>query len=222
MIHLQHFSGIDTGIVSRLGALKSALLLVLVFSHTEAAYSQPSNHSYEIIRHGRNIGSLTASRETVNGATMYTLAGTSKVKLLIDLTIRTLLQETEVGGVLISYKNTQHVNDYDRMNKFGIFRTGVHEYREGNSLKRVHTGPVECTVASLYFREPTNQTAVFSEGEQQFVKLIPLGNHSYQLLFKDNGKTTYSYRNGKCVFVHAETMWSDVEFRIIPSETTEL
>ncbi|MBK8144344.1 MAG: hypothetical protein IPK62_04725 [Bacteroidetes bacterium] len=71
---------------------------------------------------------------------------------------------------------------------------------------------IHLTTANLYFFEPKNVNAIFSE---KFEKMIPVkstGIRKYTLELPNGNKTSYSYENGICSLVEADTDWATLKF----------
>ena len=68
------------------------------------------------------------------------------------------------------------------------------------------------TTANLYYLEPTNIATVFSEKFQKMIPIKHVGNRRYLLDLPNGNKAYYSYTNGICSLVEAETDWASLKF----------
>lgn len=125
----------------------------------------------------------------------------------------------------------------------GALKTSATEYRVNGKVKeKVHTsstslrhyqvdffgsGPavetrkdvkhgITKTIVNLYYEEPVNVNAVYSEKYGQICKVESLGNSRYGVIMPSGKQTVYTYVDGKCVEVIVEL--AGVKLKILRKE----
>lgn len=189
--------------------------LLLILTLVLPAQSQPL--TYSILRNNKCIGKLNVVRDSKNDSTIYLLQSRVEISMLFHFDINTYHRNVFFKNQLKEYRLVQKVNGSTKESRSAFWAGLEYIMQNGNSLDRKESKIIYYTVASMYYSEPKEINYVFSEFFQQFIVIGKLGAHKYLLNFPNGNKTTYTYGNGVCTEVVAETDWIEVRFKLIES-----
>ncbi|MEZ5045610.1 MAG: DUF6134 family protein [Chitinophagaceae bacterium] len=193
--------------------MKCFCIFVCISVFAQGAYAE--SLIYTVMKGKDEIGSFRIERTKQNNKTEYASESTVKVNMLFTISV---------------YDKMNVIYDGNRMKKAFLYRTlngRVRVKNEANWNGKEYTmtnkdqepsllkNYIYHTTASLYYIEPKYITSVFSEKFQKMVPVIPLGANTYSLQLPDGNKTKYTYRNGICSLVEADTDWATIKFVLI-------
>lgn len=112
---------------------------------------------------------------------------------------------SQKDGVLYESSYAQLLNDEKRE------YTEIHAAKNGQWIMTTTDGTKEnitinstFMVSMMYFKEPVQETHIFSERFGKSLELQNLGNGHYKLLLPDQNYVEYYYENGVCKIVKAK------------------
>lgn len=180
-------------------------MMVVIFLLTNPAGYAQNERMYDVIRKGDNVGTLKASFSNTPLGQFFYIESRVKVWVVINIKIvynqsnlykNGLLQRAAMirsvnGSTKVSNNILKHPLGYVCMNIDGDTTMVKDEIRH--------------TIATLYFREPLDISRVYSENFLAFLPIKSTGPHTYELTLADGKKNFYTYSNGLCTKVQAET-----------------
>lgn len=191
--------------------------LVLVFFLTVSVRAMSQTVLYDIVIAGRTVGSVKVLQED---------SETENPKLRIDAEVSipfysgSLRSENQfLDGSLKSSVTDYRVNGRKKektlTSKAASSNYLVDFYGSGESFEKrkdVRQG-ITKTIVNLYYQEPVNVNAVYSEKYGQLCKVQDLGDGRYGVIMPSGKQTIYTYTDGKCTEVTVEL--AGVKLRIV-------
>ncbi len=184
---------------------KQISLITLVFLLCFSAALAQSERMYDVIRKGDNVGTLKASFTNTSLGQFFYIE--SKVKVWVVINIKIVYNQTNLykEGLLQRATIIRAVNGSTKVNN-NILRTPlgyVCMNKDGDTT--MVKEEIRHSIATLYFKEPLNVSRVYSENFLAFLTIKSTGPHTYELTLADGNKNYYTYTNGLCTKVEAQT-----------------
>jgi hypothetical protein len=163
---------------------------------------------YDIVIAGRTVGSIKVVQDDLGIAN-------PKLRIEAEASIpflsASLRSENQfIDGVLKTSVTDYRVNGRKKekvlTSKAALGQYQVDFFGSGEDLEKrkdVRHG-ITKTIVNLYYEEPVNVSAVYSEKYGQMCKVESLGDGRYGVLMPSGKRTMYSYLDGKCVEVSVE------------------
>lgn len=180
--------------------------LILLLSISMEAMSQTV--LYDIVIAGRKVGSVKVIQDG---------ADTENPKLRIDAEASvpfisaSLRSENEfVDGALKTSSTIYQLNGREKekvvTSKMALNQYQVDFFGSGEHLEKrkdIRHG-ITKTIVNLYYEEPVNVNAVYSEKYGQLCRVESRGDGLYSVLMPSGKRTMYTYVDGKCTEVAVE------------------
>ncbi|MES2773622.1 MAG: DUF6134 family protein [Bacteroidota bacterium] len=178
----------------------AALFLVLLLP----AMAQ-QERMYDVIRKGDNVGTLKASVSNTPLGQFYYIE--SKVKVWVVINIKINYNQTNLfkDGLLQRAAMIRTVNGSTKVSNNIMHSPKGYVCMRMDGDTVMVKDEIRHTIAKLYFTEPLNITRVYSENFLSFLAIKSTGPHTYELTLADGKKNYYTYVNGLCTKVQAET-----------------
>lgn len=186
-----------------------AITLVLFCGFTG---HKTETYSFSVFRDDKKIGDLVTKSELVSGCTLYSLSSDVKIEMLVDILISERISNKYENGKLISASHNRTVNGINHSKRQLRYENDGYVSDSGKPM--TNTGSwIGASVLRLYHSEPIGLSAVYSEAQACWIKLIPQKKGKYKALLPDGKSTTFSYTNGLLYMVVSETNWGQVVFK---------
>ncbi|TSD64040.1 hypothetical protein FFF34_015915 [Inquilinus sp. KBS0705] len=178
---------------------KGAAAILLMLLATTSAFAQEQTTKYNVMRGGKVIGHLDLYQKR-NGDDVY-LKMISEVKVKFIFSVKVDCNEESLfqNGKLINSRVLRKVNDKQKADRqTRAVGDGYQTLAEGKTGEQVTPKAINANLMLLYTHEPENNTQVYSDNFQQFLKVKQTGNHVYRIDLPDGNYNYYSYTNGIC------------------------
>lgn len=199
--------------IIRMRAFFSLLIAILLLSSICAfTCSKAGKTNFEVFKDNEKIGNLETNSELISGYTLYSLSSDVEIDMLIDVRISERISNKYEKGKLIAASHSRTVNGINQSSKDLRYEKDGYVSASGKPL--TNTGNwIGASVLGLYYNEPIGLTAVYSEGQACWIKLVQQGSGTYKALLPDGKSTTFCYINGQLQKVVSETNWGQVVFK---------
>jgi len=182
---------------------KAILLSLVLCCGSMAAFSQ--ERLFDVIRNNDNVGMLKASStNTAMGLLLY-IESKVKVWAVINIKVNSNQSSLYKDGILKKAAVLRTVNGSTKVNNNILWRPVGYICMKKDGDTVTHKEDIRFSIASLYFTEPVNIAKVYSETALAFVPLKKTAVHTYEVSLPDGNKNYYTYENGLCTHVKAET-----------------
>lgn len=188
-------------------------LLVLLLSFTFLT-SLADNLSYTVIHDKKPVGQINISRTTQNDVTQIKFESNVVVNMLFTIKVYDKMDVTFKGNQLINSYLYRTLNGRVRVKNYAVWNGKHYVQTDKDDEKSTLSHLIYFTTASLYYQEPIGHHHVYSEKFQKMIPIKVAGNKRYLLELPNGNKVYYSYHNGVCSLVEAETDWANLQFVI--------
>ena len=182
-----------------------------------ASLLSPAQRStFDVIRGGEKVGSISTSRTTFGDLTLYVTLSWAEFDLLWRQNVRTVNTTEYAADTVLTCRTAVHVN--------GSIRDSSHMAPTSDGLRcyvypgRVFRGTprTDWTTARMYFEEPVGQDLVFVESVLEPCSLLSTAPGRYMLIFPNGARNRYRYANGALQEVQVDRSFLDLVFRRRP------
>lgn len=187
------------------GILVWFMLIIPQFVHGEVL-------SYSVLRDNKTIGHIHINKTITNDITEYFFESNVKLTFIFSIEVYDRMKVIFKNGQMLQAVLYRTLNGRVKVNNSATWNgqgyTMTNQDHEKNTIKHL----INLATANLYYNEPANVNAVFSEKFQKMIPIKHVGNKKYLLDLPNGNKTYYSYCNGVCNLVEAETDWASLKF----------
>jgi len=189
----------------QLALLISLMCFQWIGAHAEAL-------SYTVFKGGDKIGKININRKTNNNITEYFFESNVKLRFIISIEVYDKMKVTFQGAQMLEARLYRTLNGKVKVDNLAAWNGSYYEMKNKDNEKSSIKQMISLATANLYYTEPKNISHVFSEKFQKMIPIKPMGNKKYTLELPGGNKTTYSYANGVCQMVEADTDWATLKF----------
>lgn len=180
-------------------------------------FSQPIFGQYEekgimfwIYRGEDKIGSVVAISIKDGPKQAYRIETHVNVRVVFSFKADIVVRNTFVNEVMTDASARRVLNGTVKINNSITKQSGSYQLINKDQDTTYYKGLINNCVSQLYFKEPVNQTNIFSEAFLEHIPLIKNTAGTYELRMPDGHINHYFYKNGECIEVAIETQLSNV------------
>lgn len=157
-------------------------------------------YKYDVVKGGKSIGEMIAIKKVIGDTIEYSLSSKTVVKIIFTLRVNYDLNETYINGALTNGDGLSTLNGAVQR-QVDTQKVGDHYVVENTSnIIKIDKEAITYSIPELYFSEPKESTTVFSQIFATYLEFEKVGEHKF-MLYSEDGKNTYFYKNGICVEV---------------------
>lgn len=170
--------------------------------------------TYTVIHDNKPVGKINIERVVQSDVTQYNFESDVVIKMLLNIHVYDKMDVVFKGNQLIKSYLYRTLNGRVKVRNLAIWDGS--QYKQSDKDDEVTTikHHIHFTTASLYYNEPVNLSSLYSEKFQKMIPVKPAGPKRYRLELPNGNKVFYSYANGRCSLVEAETDWANLKFVI--------
>jgi hypothetical protein len=172
--------------------------------------------SYNVIRKGANVGNMKITSTTSTAGQLFFIESNVQVWILVTIKIANIQSDFFKNGVLQKASIIRTVNGSTKMNNNIMQVPGGYITMDKSGDTTMIKGDIKHTIANLYFNEPTHGNPIYSENFLKFLTVKKIGQHMYEIQMPDGNKNVYTYQNGVCIHLKAETDHGVIYFVATP------
>lgn len=182
---------------------------LLLFSGT---FTFGESLSYTVFKGNDKIGKINISRTIKNNTTEYFFESNVKLWFIVSVEVYDRMKVIFQGNQMLQAHLFRTLNGKVKVNNTANWTGTLYEMKNKDEEKSIINHSIYLTTANLYYNEPNNMNMVYSEKFQKMIPIKKTGNKKYTLELPNGNKTTYSYANGVCSMVEADTDWATLRF----------
>jgi hypothetical protein len=170
---------------------------------------------YNVIARGDTVGILTVVKTTGPDQTEYHSVNETKVRFIKTFHLQDELTATFKEGKLINSEVTALLNGNTHKHTRISYRDSTYKvFSEGEAIDSF-PDPVYASIIQIYFEEPTQIDAVFSERFAEWYSIEQVSNNPPVYELDKKGKPNlYHYHNGRMVYAELGTRLISTELRL--------
>jgi hypothetical protein len=182
------------------------VLLFIIF------HAKAETLTYTVFKGSDKIGKINISRTTKNNQTEYFFESNVKLRVILSIEVYDRMKVIFKGNQMVQADLYRTLNGKVKVNNSAVWNGRHYELKNTDNESATIMSPIHLTTANLYYNEPKNVPAVFSEKFQKMIPIATTGEKKYTLKLPNGNRTTYSYANGVCNMVEADTDWATLRF----------
>jgi hypothetical protein len=192
--------------------MKFLLPFVILLFFVSSIFSQKHNLNYKVVHKNNKIGWIKIQKTDSAGQSSIVLNSEISKRIIFLLSV---IEKQEVtfdnSGMTRSFIYRKVNNDV-KMNRRTSFKGSYYEVKDQGSLQKVMLSRIRYNLLSMYYTEPVNISAVYSDTFQRYLAIEAKGNASYKVALPDGNNNYYFYTNGVCSRIIVEHSLFSVEF----------
>jgi len=192
----------------------SKLSAILLFFFFAASSASGQMLKYDVVKGNKTLGKMTVERQSYNNEVEYHIKSKVVFRILFSFTVDFECTALYRDNILESESTVNKLNGSSQKAS-ELVRDGDNYFHTLNDLTTTEKGPIDYTIAAIYFQEPYSGQNVYSPQFGQYLKFEEIGDHVYKMESPD-GTNLYTYMNGICTEVKVSRDFATFYFRMAP------
>jgi hypothetical protein len=193
---------------------KIKILLLNLMLAFATLTSSAQKLTYMVKVDGKESGTLIANKSGKKNNHTYTIQSNIKTTMLFTVELKYDLKSIIENGKLKSSKLVQIVNGVKQTDNTTTQKGSGYIFRDKSGEEKTISSNITIIVPELYFSEPKNQKAIWSDNHGKFLSIKKEGNN-YLLDTGDGQNSTYTYVKGICKKVESTQAFSNITFELV-------
>ena len=191
---------------------KQFLILTIIFAFISSASGQILK--YEVVKGSKKLGDMSVERKAYNDETFYHIKSEVSFRILFKFTIDYEMYSEYENGILQKESAVRKLNGSTQKTSAIVKKGAVYSHTL-DDVTFEEKGPINYSVAAIYYKEPKPNQRVFSGQFGKYLTFEEVDNHVYELESPD-GTNTYTYTNGICTEVKVSRDFATFYFKMTP------
>ena len=170
--------------------------------------------TYKVKVDGKESGTLIANKSGKKNNYTYTIQSNIKTTMLFSVELKYDLKSIVENGKLKSSRLVQLINGVKQTDNTTTQKGSGYIFRDKSGEEKTISSNITIIVPELYFSEPKNQKAIWSDNHGKFLSMKKEGN-AYLLDTGDGQNSTYTYVKGICKKVESTQAFSNITFELV-------
>ncbi|MEP5612815.1 MAG: DUF6134 family protein [Cyclobacteriaceae bacterium] len=192
----------------------SKLSTILIFFFFAASSASGQMLKYDVVKGTKKLGDMTVERRSYNNEIEYHIKSKVVFRILFSFTVDFECTSFYVDNLLEKESTVSKLNGSSQKAS-EIIKDGDNYSHTLNDLTTTEVGPIDYTIAAIYFQEPYPQQKVYSPQFGQYLTFEAVGDHVYKMESPD-GTNLYTYMNGICTEVKVSRDFATFYFKMAP------
>jgi hypothetical protein len=173
-----------------------AILVFVTLFLALKGYTQNRSLNYRILRNGNKVGTLRFTESSSGNTNYLQLESDVKTRFIFTFTAHAEEQAIYSNGILLRSSIYRKLNGNERANKKHQVQNNRYLIQAGKNAAVSKIFPITYNMLSLYTREPSNISSVYSDNFETSLEIQKAGVHKYKINFPDGNHNYYSYKDG--------------------------
>jgi len=170
--------------------------------------------TYKVKVDGKESGTLIANKSGKKNNYTYTIQSNIKTTMLFSVELKYDLISIVENGKLKSSRLVQLINGVKQTDNTTTQKGSGYVFKDKSGDEKTISSNITIIVPELYFTEPKNQKAIWSDNHGKFLSMKKEGN-AYLLDTGDGQNSTYTYVKGICKKVESTQAFSKITFELV-------
>ena len=192
----------------------SKLSAILIFLFCAASSASGQMLKYDVVRGTKTLGEMTVERRSYNNEIEYHIKSKVVFRILFSFTVDFECTAFYKNNILEKESTASKLNG-SIQKASELVRNGDNYSHTLHDLTTTEKGPIDYTIAAIYFQEPYSGQKVYSPQFGQYLTFEEIGNHVYEMESPD-GTNIYTYLNGICTEVKVSRDFAKFYFKMAP------
>lgn len=200
----------ETNIMNKYNLLK--LIIPTVFISLTAFKEADEKVKYTVYHNSQKVGTVTTNKTVTNNQTTYSLYSEVNIDMIIDIKIIEQITDVFESERLHTSTHSRKINSVEKANNKATWNGSMYLISKNGKQEKTIKDKINATVMSLYYKEPADQSKIYSQNSQQICTVKKQPDHAYDLQLPEGKTTRYKYIGGKLFSVESNTTWGKVTF----------
>lgn len=169
---------------------------------------------YDVVKGSKKLGDMTVERRSYNNQIDYDIKSKVVFRILFSFTVDYESSSQYVNNILEKESTINKLNGSTQKSST-IVRNGIDYLHTQNDITTPQKGPIDYSVAAIYYNEPYPGQKVYSPQFGSYLTFEKVGDHQYKMESPD-GTNLYTYMNGICTEVKVSRDFAKFYFRMTP------
>lgn len=172
--------------------------VILIFLFTINLKAQ--NMQYAILKGSDTIGIINYSRNAVDNKIIYKAETKVKIRFIFEVSVNSQEECCFKDDVLQYSLIFRKINGNIKANYSTklVGRSYIIEDKKQSEFEKLNIYSITGSILSLYYNEPADNSAVYSDRYKKLIIIKKLEEHKYKVLMPDGNYNYYYYHNGVC------------------------
>lgn len=193
---------------------KIKILLLNLMLAFATLTSSAQKLTYKVKVDGKESGTLIANKSGKKNNYTYTIQSNIKTTMLFSVELKYDLKSIVENGKLKSSRLVQLINGVKQTDNTTTQKGSGYVFKDKSGEEKTINNNITIIVPELYFSEPKNQKAIWSDNHGKFLSMKKEGN-AYLLDTGDGQNSTYTYVKGICKKVESTQAFSKITFELV-------
>ena len=193
---------------------KIKILLLNLMLAFATLTSSAQKLTYKVKVDGKESGTLIANKSGKKNNYTYTIQSNIKTTMLFSVELKYDLKSIVENGKLKSSRLVQLINGVKQTDNTTTQKGSGYVFKDKSGEEKTISSNITIIVPELYFSEPKNQKAIWSDNHGKFLSIKKEGD-SYILDTGDGQNSTYNYLKGICKKVESTQAFSNITFELV-------
>ncbi|MEP1095281.1 MAG: DUF6134 family protein [Cyclobacteriaceae bacterium] len=190
------------------------LSTIIIFLFLAASSANGQMLKYDVVRGTKKLGDMTVERRSYNNEIEYHIKSKVVFRILFSFTVDFECTAFYKNNILERESTVSKLNGSSQKAS-ELVRNGDNYSHTLNDLTTTEEGPIDYSIAAIYFKEPYPNQKVYSAQFGQYLTFEKIGNNVYKMESPD-GINIYTYMNGICTEVKVSRDFAKFYFKMAP------
>ena len=172
------------------------------------------SHKFNIMKGDDKLGSITATKKTVGTTVSYNVISKATFRVIFKYVRETFMDIIFIDGIMESSITKQTMNS--ELKDHRVTKRNGKGYdctkNPDNEKFKINELVSFCT-SMLFFKEPIDQTKIYSDSYQELCPMKKLGPGFYELVLPEDKVNHYIYKNGELQEMRVFRTVADLVFK---------
>ena len=203
-------------IKSILFKIKYALpFLLLSMVPLEGNFPIVENISFSVVKKNTSIGFINIEKRTVDNITTFLVNSEVNANIIFNFSAVGKEKSVYKEDTLVYSSIYRMLNNKVKLNHALLFEKGKYVLKNNGKDENISLHVIHRNLVTLFFHEPIGIDKIYSDRYKIMLKITPLGEGKYKVVFPNKSISVYHYKNDKCISVDVEGSFYKVQ--IVPN-----
>lgn len=154
--------------------------------------------SFSIIKKNKIIGYVDIEKQSLNETTTFIINSEVNAKVIFNFNAIGNEKTIYKQDTLVYSSVYRKLNNKVKLNQSLSLIDGQYILINKNEYEVLNFNVIYRNLVTLFFNEPKGIKEVYSDKYKEMVKITPICNGKYKVVFPNNSTSIYQYDKGKC------------------------
>ena len=179
-------------------ARKNLVTLIVLTLSWLSPIAQTRQLIYEVTSNSKVIGTISVTEKIEGDKTHLMVLAKIKPRVIVSIPLNIREEAWLENGIMIRSSYHRRVNGNTTLSRITQLKDNVYESVLETETTLVKTYPLKNNILTLFTREPTAITNVYSNAMATLLPLRKVTGNVYEIVYPDGKRNQYQYKNNIC------------------------